>query len=54
VHKLGCRKPRTTCKLLDTATNHASGEEAVGAFFTDSWAKGKAKQEDQDEGPSSR
>jgi hypothetical protein len=54
VHKHSCRKPRTTCKLLDITTNHASGEEAVGAIFTDGWAKGKAKWEDQDEGPSSR
>jgi hypothetical protein len=50
VHKLGCQKPR---ELLDIATNHASGEEAVGAVFTDGRAKGKAKREDQDEGPSS-
>jgi hypothetical protein len=34
--------------------NHASNEEAVRAVFTDSQAKGKVKQEDQDEGPSSR
>jgi hypothetical protein len=54
VHKLGCRKPRTTHELLDVATNHASGKEAVGAVFTDGRAKGKAKQEDQHEGPSSR
>jgi hypothetical protein len=54
VHKLGCRKPRTTHELLDVATNHASGKEAVGAVFTDGRAKGKAKRDDQDEGPSSR
>jgi hypothetical protein len=29
-------------------------EEAVGPVFTDDRAKGKAKREDQDEGPSSR
>ena len=33
VHKLGCRGPRTTKELLDIATSHASGEEAVGAVF---------------------
>jgi hypothetical protein len=33
--------------------NQASGEEAVGAVFTNGRAKGKAKWEDQDEGPSS-
>jgi hypothetical protein len=37
VHKLGCRKPRTTHELLYIATNHASGEETVGAVFTDGW-----------------
>jgi hypothetical protein len=31
IHKLGCWKPRTTCELVDIATNHASSEEAVGA-----------------------
>jgi hypothetical protein len=53
IHKLDCWKLRTTRKLLDIATNHASSEEAVRAVFTDGWAKGKAKREDQDEGPSS-
>jgi hypothetical protein len=43
VHKLGCRKPRTTLELLDIATNHASGEEVVRAVFTNGRAKGKAK-----------
>ena len=33
VHKLGCQKPCTTHKLLEIATNHASGEEAVGACW---------------------
>ena len=33
IHKLGCLKPRTTRDLLDVATNHASGEEAVRAVF---------------------
>ena len=50
IHKLGCLKPRTTRDLLDVATNHASGEEAVGAVFNGGWDKGKAKREDQDEG----
>ena len=33
VHKLGCQKPRTTHELLEIATSHASGEEAVRAVF---------------------
>ena len=33
IHKLGYLKPRTTYDLLDVATNHASGEEAVGVVF---------------------
>jgi hypothetical protein len=37
---------------MDIATNHVSGEEAVGAVFTDGRTMGKAKREDQDEGPS--
>ena len=53
VHKLGRRGPRTTKELLDIATSHASGEEAVGAVFdrTD----GKARQDEAaDEGTSDR
>ena len=46
-----CLKPRTTCDLLDIATNHASGEEAVGAVFSSGRDKGKAKREDQVKGP---
>ena len=46
IHKLGCLKPRTTHDLLDVATNHASGEEAVEAVFNGGWDKGKAKRED--------
>jgi len=34
IHKLGYLKPRTTHDLLDVATNHAFGEEAVGAVFS--------------------
>ena len=33
VHKLGSKGPRTTKELLDIATSHALGEEAVGAIF---------------------
>ena len=33
VHKLGRKGPRTTKELLDIATSHASGAEAVGAIF---------------------
>ena len=33
VHKLGRKGPRTTKELLDIATSHALGEEAVGAIF---------------------
>ena len=53
VHKLGRKGPWTTKELLDIATSHASGEEAVGAIFDRS--RDKAKQnEDADEGPSDR
>ena len=54
IHKLGCLKPRTTRDLLNVAMNHASSEEAVGAVFKGGWDKGKAKREDQDEGPSTQ
>ena len=48
---MGCKGPRTTKELLDIATSHASGEEAVGAIFVH--LQGKAKQdEDVDEGAS--
>ena len=40
VHKLGRKGSRTTKELLDIATSHASGEEAVGAIFDH--PKGKA------------
>jgi len=33
----------STSQLLDIATNFASGEEAVGAIFSDDTAKGKQK-----------
>ena len=54
IHKLGCLKPCTTRDLLDVAMNHASGEEAVRVVFNRGQDKGKAKREDQDEGPSSQ
>ena len=54
IHKLGCLKPRTTRDLLDVAMNHASSEEVVGAVFSGGWDKGKAKREEQDEGPSAQ
>jgi hypothetical protein len=53
VHKLGCKCPWTTKELLDIATSHASGEEAVGMIFN--YARGKAKRdEDSSEGASNR
>jgi hypothetical protein len=49
VHKLGCKGPWTTKELLDIATIHAPGEEAVGAIFYH--PRGKAKwDEDASEG----
>ena len=45
VHKLGCQKPRTTRELLDIATNHASGKEAVGAVFVWEQPAAKAKRD---------
>ena len=35
IHKLSCLKPRTTCDLLDVATNHASSKEVVGVVFSE-------------------
>ena len=52
IDKLSCLKPWTTCDLLNVAMNHASGEEVVRAVFNGGQDKGKAKCEDQDEGPS--
>ena len=51
IHKLGCLKPRTTRDLLNIATNHTFDMEAV---FNGGRDKGKAKREDQDEGPSTQ
>ena len=46
-----CEDPQTTKELLDIATSHASGEEAVRVIFDH--LKGKAKQdEDAGEGAS--
>jgi hypothetical protein len=33
VHELGCDQPKTRKELLDIATRHASGEEAIGVVF---------------------
>jgi hypothetical protein len=45
--------PQTTKELLDIATSHASGEEAIGAIFDRS--RGKAKQDEGiDKGTSNR
>jgi hypothetical protein len=41
---LGRKHPWTTKELLDIATSHASGEEAVGAIFDR--ARGKAKRDE--------
>ena len=54
IYKLGCLKPCTTRDLLDVATIHASGEEAVGVVFSGGQYKGKANHEDQDKGPSTQ
>ena len=47
IHELGRCKPRMTRELLDLATSHASGEEAVCAIFYKH--KGKAQAEPIDE-----
>ena len=52
IHKLGCLKPRNTRDLLNIATNHTSSKEVVRAIFSRGQDKGKAKHEDQREGPS--
>ena len=45
VRELGRNVPTSAATLLDIATNFASGEEAVGAIFPDSEAKGKRRDE---------
>jgi hypothetical protein len=42
IHQLGRRMPRTTWELLDIASNHADGEEAVAAALNT--LQGKRKQ----------
>ena len=37
--------PRSAAALLDIATSFASGEEAVGAIFPDTYTKGKRRDE---------
>jgi hypothetical protein len=49
IHLLGCRMPRTTRELLDIASNHADGEEAVVATLNTPQVKGK-QVVDHDEG----
>ena len=53
VHKLGHKGLQTTKALLDIATSHASGEEAVGAIFDH--LEGKARRDEgAGEGTSNR
>jgi hypothetical protein len=40
-HQLGRRIPRTTHELLDIASNHADGEEAVAVTLNTPQGKGK-------------
>jgi hypothetical protein len=53
IHRLGCRTPRTTRELLDIASNHANGEEAVAATLNTPQGKGK-QVVDHGKGTSSR
>ena len=53
VHKLGRKGPWTTKELLDIATSHALGEEAVEAIFDRSDGKAR-RDEDAGEGASNR
>jgi hypothetical protein len=39
VHELGWEQPKTIKELLDIATRHASGDEAVGAVFIQGGSK---------------
>jgi len=45
IHKLGRKKPRSTRELLDIATDHADGEEAVAAVLEPQDKDGKTKDE---------
>jgi hypothetical protein len=53
IHRLGRRMPRMTRELLDIASNHADGKEAVAAALNTPQGKGKQVM-DHDEGTSSR
>jgi predicted GNAT superfamily acetyltransferase len=53
IHQLGRCMPRTIRELLDIASNHADGKEAVAATFNTLQGKGKQVM-DHDEGTSSR
>jgi hypothetical protein len=53
IHRLGRRLPRTTNELLDIASNHADGEEAVVATLNTPQGKGKQVM-DHGKGTSSR
>ena len=46
-HELRHSKPRMTRELLDLATSHASGEEAVWAIFYKYKGKAQAKPMDK-------
>jgi hypothetical protein len=53
IHRLGRHMPCTTRELLDIASNHADGEEAVAAMLNTPQSKGKQVM-DQGKGTSSR
>jgi hypothetical protein len=53
IHRLGHRMPRTTRELLNIASNHADGKEAVEVMLNTSQCKGK-QVVDHGEGTSSR
>jgi hypothetical protein len=53
IHRLGRRMPRTTRELLNIASNHADGEEAVAATLNTPHGKGE-QVKDYDEGTPSR
>jgi len=47
IHELRCSKPQMSRELLDLATSHASGEEAVRAIFFKYKCKAQAKPMDE-------
>ena len=51
MRELGWNRPQTVDELMDVVANYATGEEAVGAFFSCDGGKGKSPADD-DEGPS--